>query len=80
MATAPDEIPGDGGPAQRVSASRTRSSVAVGRVLFASPRLSLDNGAMVARAGLFRLERGERAAPDASADAGLPFPGLTRRR
>jgi N6-L-threonylcarbamoyladenine synthase len=51
-----------------------------GRVLLASPRLSLDNGAMVARAGLFRLERGERAAPDASADAGLPFPGLVRRR
>ncbi|MHC4925408.1 MAG: tRNA (adenosine(37)-N6)-threonylcarbamoyltransferase complex transferase subunit TsaD [Planctomycetota bacterium] len=51
-----------------------------GRLLFASPRLSLDNGAMVARAGLFRLERGERALPDASADANLPFPGLTRRR
>jgi N6-L-threonylcarbamoyladenine synthase len=49
-----------------------------GRVLLASPRLSLDNGAMVARAGLFHLERGERAAPDASADAGLPFPGLVR--
>jgi len=49
-----------------------------GRVFFASPRLSLDNGAMVARAGLFRWERGERAAPDASADAAMPFPGLTR--
>jgi N6-L-threonylcarbamoyladenine synthase len=50
-----------------------------GRVLLASPRLSLDNGAMVARAGRFRLERGERAALDASADASLPFPGLIRR-
>jgi N6-L-threonylcarbamoyladenine synthase len=50
-----------------------------GRVLLASPRLSLDNGAMIARAGLFRFERGERAAPDASADASLPFPGLIRR-
>ena len=49
-----------------------------GRVVLASPRLSLDNGAMVARAGLFRLSRGERAALDASADASLPFPGLTR--
>ena len=49
-----------------------------GRMLIASPRLSLDNGAMVARAGLFRWERGERAAPDASAHASLPFPGLTR--
>jgi N6-L-threonylcarbamoyladenine synthase len=50
-----------------------------GRVLRASPRLSLDNGAMVARAGVFRLERGERARADASADASLPFPGLIRR-
>ena len=50
-----------------------------GRVLFASPRLSLDNGAMVARAGLFRLGRGERAPLDASAEAGLAFPGLIRR-
>jgi N6-L-threonylcarbamoyladenine synthase len=49
-----------------------------GRVVHASPRLSLDNGAMVARAGLFRLGRGERAALDASADASLPFPGLNR--
>ncbi len=51
-----------------------------GQVLLASPRLSLDNGAMVARAGLFRLERGEHAGPDVSADARLPFPGLVRRR
>ena len=51
-----------------------------GKVLHASPRLSLDNGAMVARAGVFRLERGERAGADASADASMPFPGLIRRR
>jgi len=50
-----------------------------GRVLLASPRLSLDNGAMVARVGLFRLERGEHAPLDVSADASLPFPGLIRR-
>jgi N6-L-threonylcarbamoyladenine synthase len=51
-----------------------------GSVLVASPRLSLDNAAMVARAGLFRLMRGERAEPDLSAHARLPFPGLIRRR
>ena len=51
-----------------------------GDVLRASPRLSLDNGAMVARAGLFRLQRGDRAELDLSADASLPFPGLIRRR
>jgi N6-L-threonylcarbamoyladenine synthase len=47
-----------------------------GSLLHASPRLSLDNAAMVARAGAFRLERGEVAGLDASADPGLPFPGL----
>ena len=47
-----------------------------GLLLHASPRLSLDNGAMVARAGAFRLERGEVASLDASADPNLPFPGL----
>ena len=47
-----------------------------GLLLHASPRLSLDNGAMVARAGAFRLERGEVASLDASPDPNLPFPGL----
>jgi len=50
-----------------------------GRLFRASPRLSLDNGAMVARAGRFRWERGEVAALDTSADASLPFPGMVRR-
>ncbi len=49
-----------------------------GRVFYASPRLSLDNGAMVARAGLFHLRREEVRALDISADAKLPFPGLLR--
>ena len=49
-----------------------------GLLLHASPRLSLDNGAMVARAGAFRLERGEVASLDASADPNLPFPGLVK--
>jgi N6-L-threonylcarbamoyladenine synthase len=51
-----------------------------GRIFRASPRLSLDNGAMVARAGRFRLGRGEVAAPELSASANLSFPGLVRRR
>jgi len=41
-----------------------------------SPRLSTDNAAMIARAGLFRLERGERAGLDLNAFASLPLPGL----
>jgi N6-L-threonylcarbamoyladenine synthase len=50
-----------------------------GRIFRASPRLSLDNGAMVARAGRFRLERGEVAPPELSASATLSFPGLVPR-
>ncbi|HSM61051.1 MAG TPA: tRNA (adenosine(37)-N6)-threonylcarbamoyltransferase complex transferase subunit TsaD [Longimicrobiales bacterium] len=50
-----------------------------GRVFHASPRLSLDNGAMVARAARFRYDLGQVAAPDVTAAADLPFPGLARR-
>jgi N6-L-threonylcarbamoyladenine synthase len=51
-----------------------------GRVFYASPRLSLDNGAMVAKAAAFRFSRGETAGWDLNADAALPFPGLDARR
>lgn len=49
-----------------------------GRLFHASPRLSLDNGAMVARAARFRYDRGETADSTTSAAADLAFPGLTR--
>ena len=49
-----------------------------GVLLNASPRLSLDNGAMVARAGAFRLGRGEVASLYASPAPNLPFPGLMK--
>ena len=42
----------------------------------ASLRLSLDNGAMIARAARFRFEKGERAPLDQNAWASLDFPGL----
>ncbi len=47
-----------------------------GKVFRASPRLSLDNAAMVARAGYFHLQEGRTAGLDLNADASLPFPGL----
>jgi len=47
-----------------------------GRLFAPSPRLSTDNAAMVARAGAFRLARGERSGLDLNADPTLPFPGL----
>ncbi|HWP02134.1 MAG TPA: tRNA (adenosine(37)-N6)-threonylcarbamoyltransferase complex transferase subunit TsaD, partial [Gemmatimonadaceae bacterium] len=40
------------------------------------PRLASDNAAMIARAGLFRAERGQFAELDANAFATLPLPGL----
>lgn len=46
--------------------------------LFApSPRLATDNAAMIAAAGLFRFESGERIAPTLTAHASLPLPGLS---
>ncbi len=41
-----------------------------------SARLATDNAAMIARAGLFRLEQGERAPLDLNAFASLPLPGV----
>jgi len=41
-----------------------------------SPRLATDNAAMIARAGLFHLERGQTARLDLNAFATLPLPGL----
>ena len=50
-----------------------------GDLLVSSPRLSMDNGAMVAKAALFRLELGDAGHPEVSAAANLPFPGLNPR-
>jgi N6-L-threonylcarbamoyladenine synthase len=41
-----------------------------------TPRLSTDNAAMIARAGLFRFEQGERSPLDLGAYASRPIPGL----
>jgi N6-L-threonylcarbamoyladenine synthase len=50
------------------------------RVLAPSPRLCTDNGAMVACAGTFALERGERTPLDVGADPNLRIvPGVGRR-
>jgi N6-L-threonylcarbamoyladenine synthase len=50
------------------------------RIFAPSPRLATDNAAMIARAGLFRFERGERAGLELNAYASLPIPGLTSER
>ena len=57
-------------------AMRDRVAASGGAVYAPSPRLATDNAAMIARAGLFHLERGERSALDLDAHASLPIPGL----
>jgi N6-L-threonylcarbamoyladenine synthase len=47
-----------------------------GTVYAPSSRLATDNAAMIARAGFFHYERGERAPLDLNAYASLPIPGL----
>ena len=59
-----------------VSAMRERCKSLGARVFAPSRRLATDNAAMIARAGLFRLERGERSGLDLNAFASLPLPGL----
>lgn len=46
------------------------------QVFTPSPRLATDNAAMIARAGFFRFERGERSDLDLNAYASSPIPGL----
>jgi N6-L-threonylcarbamoyladenine synthase len=48
------------------------------RLAVAQPRLNADNAAMIARAGWFRLERGEASDLYLEPDASLPWPGLER--
>jgi N6-L-threonylcarbamoyladenine synthase len=59
-----------------VDAMRARVAELDATVYAPSTRLATDNAAMIARAGLFHLERGERSAPDLNAYASLPIPGL----
>jgi N6-L-threonylcarbamoyladenine synthase len=58
------------------SAMRERGSTLGIEVFSPSPRLATDNAAMIARAGLFHLARGEVAGLDLNAYASQPIPGL----
>lgn len=59
-----------------VTAIRERLAARGGTVFAPSPRLATDNAAMIAAAGLYRFEAGERAAASLTAQAALPIPGL----
>jgi N6-L-threonylcarbamoyladenine synthase len=57
-------------------AMRARAGRFGAQVYAPSARLATDNAAMIARAGLYRLEKGERAPLDLNAFASQPLPGL----
>jgi len=59
-----------------VAAMRARMERLGAEVYAPSNRLATDNAAMIARAGLFHFERGERSPLDLNAFASLPLPGL----
>ena len=59
-----------------VAAMKTRGGTLGAEVYAPSGRLATDNAAMIARAGLFHFERGERAPLGLNAYATLPLPGL----
>ncbi|HKH91018.1 MAG TPA: tRNA (adenosine(37)-N6)-threonylcarbamoyltransferase complex transferase subunit TsaD [Gemmatimonadaceae bacterium] len=59
-----------------VAAMRARMKRHHAEVFAPSARIATDNAAMIARAGLFHLERGVRAPLDLNAFASLPLPGL----
>jgi len=59
-----------------VAAMAERCGQLDAQVFAPSPRLATDNAAMIAHAGLFHLEHGERSPLDLNAFASLPLPGL----
>ena len=59
-----------------VDAMRARVQPLGAEVYAPSTRLATDNAAMIARAGLFHFERGERATLALNAFASQPLPGL----
>jgi N6-L-threonylcarbamoyladenine synthase len=69
---------GGGVSANKALTEAMRARMAgLGAMVYApSSRLATDNAAMIARAGLYRLEKGERAALDLNAFATLPLPDL----
>jgi N6-L-threonylcarbamoyladenine synthase len=68
---------GGGVACSRALAARAAAALTPhARVAVASPRLNADNAAMIARAGWWRLARGERSDWMLDARANLPLPGL----
>jgi N6-L-threonylcarbamoyladenine synthase len=68
---------GGGVACNRALVERLRDRLAgTARLSVASPRLNTDNAAMIAAAGAWRLEQGERSGWDLEPRDDLPIPGL----
>ena len=75
----PRVVLGGGVAASRALRAALQQALGDGGELYApSPRLATDNAAMIARAALFRYERGDVSPLETTARADLPFPGLAR--
>jgi tRNA N6-adenosine threonylcarbamoyltransferase len=75
----PIVVLGGGVACSRALARRMSERVrGLARVVVARPRFNVDNAAMIARAGWFRLHRGEASDHHLDADPSLPLPGLER--
>lgn len=59
-----------------VTAMQQAADAIGGRVFAPTPRLATDNAAMIAAAGLFRYEQGQRDDASLNAHSSLPIPGL----
>ena len=67
---------GGGVACNRTLAKAMQDRMPGARVFAPTPRLATDNAAMIARAGLFHFERGERSSLDLNAFASQAIPGL----
>ena len=67
---------GGGVACNRTLAKAMQDRMPGARVFAPTPRLATDNAAMIARAGLFHFERGERSGLDLNAFASQAIPGL----
>jgi N6-L-threonylcarbamoyladenine synthase len=59
-----------------VDAMRAEATKLGAAVFAPTPRLATDNAAMIAAAGLYRIESGERSSSALNAHSALPIPGL----
>lgn len=70
---------GGGVAASRALRAALEAALPHGQLYSPSIRLATDNAAMIARAAVYHLERGNRAGLNVTARSDLAFPGMSRR-